>query len=219
MKSDKKENLASTKYIQETFIQENEERLKILKDLKKENKIGIQVSPIEGHILWFLARLIQAKKIVEVGTLFGYSTSWWVQAVGLKGQVWSFEKNKDHFEKASYYLNHHIQSRCLKIILGDAREKLKTIQDQGPFDLIFIDANKSAYRDYLDWAEKSIRKGGLIVADNTFLFGHIFSHKPPKNYKKSWQVLKDFNTYLAKSDQFESILLPTAEGLTVALKV
>ena len=209
----------SMDYIRRVFVHENEERLKILEDLKKNKKEGIQVSPVEGHILWFLARLIQAKKIVEIGTLFGYSTSWWIQAVGSEGLVWSFEKNEKHYELASYHLSHHIQSGCLKIILGDAKEKLKTLEGQDPFDLIFIDANKSSYMDYLNWAENNVRKGGLIILDNTFLFGHIFSDQPPKNYKKSWQVLKNVNTYLARSEKFNSILLPTFEGLTVALRV
>lgn len=209
----------SQRYIENVFIQESSERLEILKNLKEKNKDGIQVSAVEGSILKFLCKIISAKKVVEIGTLFGYSTSWFLEAVGSDGHVWSFEKNEEHYAYSCKHLIAHIHSKNLNILLGDALHNLKTIESQGPFDVIFIDANKSAYMDYLLWADKNIKKGGLIIADNSFLFGQVFIDEEPPNNKKAWKAMRELNEFLAQSKNYESIVLPTAEGMTIGQRV
>ncbi len=216
----------SDKYIEDVFVTESNERLQILKDLIENNKNGIQVSPSEGHLLKFFSKLINAKKIVEIGTLFGYSTSWFLESVfeddlldssELK-KVWSLEKDEFHFKMASKHLAEHIRLDRLEILLGEANENLKSISRYGPFDLIFIDANKSGYMDYFNWAEQNLRSGGLIIADNTFLLGLVFNDQEPSNHQKAWKIIREFNNTIASHPSFISTMIPTNEGLTIAFK-
>lgn len=223
MRVDKSE---AESYIEGLFVNEAIERKNILLDLTSDNKHGIQVSPGEGQLLKFFSKMIGAKKIVEIGTLYGYSTSWFVESIfedlkenqSEEKKVWSFEKEESHFNIASKHLAHHIESKKLEIFLGDALTGLKSIESQGPFDLVFIDANKSGYMDYFDWADQNLRSGGLIIADNTFLFGEVFKNEPPTKNKKAWQVMRTLNETLARHENYISTLLPTAEGLTLAMK-
>lgn len=206
------------KYIEDVFVTESEERVNILEDLSLNTKHGIQVSATEGKILKFLTQMIGAKKVVEIGTLFGYSTSWFLEGVGASGKVWSLEKEELHYKIASHHLDKHIESQRLEILLGDALTNLESIENQRPFDLIFIDANKSGYMDYFNWADKNLKKGGLIIADNTFLFGNVFSDQEPDNNKKAWRVMRELNQTIATHPNYLSAMFPTPEGMTLGFK-
>ncbi len=205
-------------YIQKVFENEPIERLQILQALKESGKSGIEVSATEGRMLKLFSRLISARKIVEIGTLYGYSTSWLLESLPETGKLWSVEKNQTAYAVASRNLKAHIASNRLSIFLGVASNKLKEIEAEGPFDLVFIDANKSGYLDYFDWADKNLRSGGLVIADNTFLLGKVFSDKEPSNHKQAWKVMREFNQTIAGHPDYFSALIPTAEGLTLAFK-
>ena len=205
-------------YIEKVFVKELPERQAILKDLALKDKSGIEVSANEGHLLKFLAQMIQAQKIVEIGTLFGYSTSWFLESIPNDGKVWSFEKDEEHFKFATKHLKAHLASKKLEIIHGEANEELKNIEAFGPFDLVFIDANKSGYMDYFNWADQNLKSKGLIIADNTFLLGKVFSDQEPNNHKKAWRVMRELNETIANHPNYISTLVPTAEGLTIAQK-
>lgn len=212
------EKSPAEEYIEKVFVNELAERQAILEDLQLNSKNGIEVSANEGHLLKFLAQMIGAKKIVEIGTLFGYSTSWLVESLAGKGKVWSFEKEELHYKFATHHLKHHLDAESLEIIHGEAIDELKAIETQGPFDLVFIDANKSGYMDYFNWADRNLKSKGLIIADNTFLLGKVFSDEAPNNHKKAWSVMRELNQTIAKHPNYISTLIPTSEGLTIAQK-
>lgn len=205
-------------YIESQFVPKNSRREKILKEILKVDKDGIQISPAEGQLIKVLARMIQAKKAVEIGTLLGYSTTWLLEAVGVDGHVWSFEKLQEHHRIAGELLKEDLQEGRLTLNLGDANEELPKISAKGPFDLIFIDANKGSYMDYFKWADENLRSGGLLIADNTFLFGLVYQDEAPENHKKAWEVMRELNRTLGSHPNYESILIPTSEGLTIAFK-
>ena len=207
-------------YIIENFAAEDEALKSINEALREDSKDGIQVSPVEGKILHFLARLISAKKIVEVGTLYGYSALWLSRALPEGGQLWCLEKSEENFAKAQQLLRPQIDKGGIEILLGEASENLKKISHHGPFDMVFIDANKSGYPDYLDWAEENLRPGGLIIGDNTFLWGDVYAEKEQRrNGENMVEAMRSFNHRLSQSKSYNSILLPTKEGLTVAQKI
>ena len=106
-----------------------------------------------------------------------------------------------------------IDIRC-----GDALELLAYIND--PVDMVFIDADKAGYVKYLDWAEKNVRRGGLIVGDNTFLFGALWGDMRGGHGIEPWMIpiMDEFNRRLANPALYNSILVPTAEGMTIAQK-
>lgn len=205
-------------YVEDTFVHLDNRREKILSEILKLDKDGIQISASEGQLIKVLARMIGAKKMVEIGTLLGYSTTWLLEAAGSEGKVWSFEKMHEHHRIASEILAKDIQEERLFLSLGDATENLPTIEKYGPFDLIFIDANKSSYMDYFRWAHENLRSGGLLIADNTFLFGMVYQEDAPENHKKAWQVMRELNQTLGEHPDYDSILIPTGEGMTIALK-
>ena len=84
--------------------------------------------------------------------------------------------------------------------------------------MVFIDADKQNYPAYLDWADKHVRKGGLIVADNTFLFGHVYGEESTHVREGTKEAMLCFNERLADVSKYTSIILPTKEGLSIAMK-
>lgn len=94
------------------------------------------------------------------------------------------------------------------------------IEKEGPFDMAFIDADKLNYLHYLDWAERNVRKGGLIIGDNTFLFDAVWKEGPVGRVRGTARhAMREFNKRLADPEKYLGILLPTEEGMTIAVKL
>jgi predicted O-methyltransferase YrrM len=136
---------------------------------------SIQVSPPQGKLLHLLARSINARHILEIGTLGGYSTIWLARALPAGGRLLTLEADTKHLEvsRANFVragLTEKIEQR-----LGLALETLPRIAEERrePFDLIFIDANKSTMAEYFDWALKLSRPGSMIIADNVIRDGGV----------------------------------------------
>lgn len=206
-------------YIKHFFCKEDPIQASIRQSAPNEIK-NIQIDADEGQILWVLGSLINAKKIIEIGSLVGYSASWLLRVLPDDGRLYLFEKNPTHGKKLADNLRQFTNYHNATIILGDALQALPTIEEQGPFDLVFIDANKAAYPLYLDWCEKYVRKNGLIIGDNTLLFNQVHHQSCPENTnEKQWRAMRSFNERLAESCHYRSFLLPTHEGLTIAQKM
>jgi predicted O-methyltransferase YrrM len=128
----------------------------------------IQVSPAQGKFLHLLARLHGAKSILEVGTLGGYSTIWLARALPADGRLVTLEYEPKHAEVARENIAEAGLTESVDILIGPALQTLPQLAaaGRGPFDLIFIDADKESYPEYLDWALNLSRRGSLIVADN-----------------------------------------------------
>jgi caffeoyl-CoA O-methyltransferase len=103
-----------------------------------------------------------------------------------------------------------------RIHLGPALAGLGKLEPEGPFDLVFIDADKESYPQYLDWAARNLRKGGVVIADNVFLFGHLADEG---EQSAALQAMRAFHQRLAQSGEFRATVVPTGEGLTVAVRV
>ena len=136
---------------------------------------AIQVSPTQGKFLHLLARLMGASNILELGTLGGYSSIWLARALGDKGRLVTIESNPKHAEVARANLAFAGLSDRVEFRVGSALEVLPLLaqQGRGPFDLIFIDANKSNMPEYFDWALQLSRPGSLIIADNVIRDGKV----------------------------------------------
>ncbi|MGE0753754.1 MAG: O-methyltransferase [Alphaproteobacteria bacterium] len=187
-----------------------------LKDIGME----IQVGPEEGKLLGLLVKMHGVKTIVEVGTLGGYSTLWMARALPDGGQIHTLERDARHAGIARGFFAKSDVADRITLHEGDATQTLASLNDKGPFDMIFIDADKISYPTYLDWAEANICKGGLIVADNTFLFGAVLQDSPPEDVAKStWENMRSFNARLADPEKYYGLIIPTQEGLSVAVKL
>jgi predicted O-methyltransferase YrrM len=178
---------------------------------------GISLHAEEARILQLLIRLGDMRKIVEIGTLGGYSALAMAAALPQDGRIWTLEKDP---ARAALARRNTAAEKRIDITEGDARDTLSTLAVAAPFDMVFIDADKLNYGYYLDWAEAHVRKGGLIIGDNTLLFDAVWmQERPPRVRDTALAAMRDFNRRLADPDKYLGILLPTAEGMTIAQKL
>jgi predicted O-methyltransferase YrrM len=135
----------------------------------------INVSPTQGKLLQLLARMQQARNILEIGTLGGYSTIWLARALPAGGRLITLEADPKHAAVARANLVRAGLAEIVELRLGRALDTLPQLLAEGcgPFDLVFIDADKPGYPDYFTWALKLTRRGSLIVADNVVRKGAV----------------------------------------------
>lgn len=219
MRSIEKKN-APLDYIHSTVIHEPEE-LKWIKERILATDWPIHISPEEGRLLQLLIRLGGYKKIVEIGTHAGYSTMWMAMALPSDGRIITIERDKNRIRMArETFLHFETYAAQIALLEGSALEVLETVENQGPFDMIFIDADKLNYLNYLNWAEKNVRKGGLIIGDNTFLSGAVYGEPTTQRISPAaLEAIHQFNLRLGDQSQYISVMLPTKEGWTMGLKL
>jgi len=164
----------------------------------------IAVSPVLGKYLYLLAKLTNARRILEIGTLGGYSTTWLARALPEDGHVVTLEYEPKHAGVARANLDRAAVGPWVEIIVGDATESLREIADRDdpPFDMVFIDADKENYTTYLDWSIKLTRSGGLIIADNVVRGGRVLDASSSDSMVQGVQA---FNDALAKDRRVEAI--------------
>ena len=136
---------------------------------------NIQVSPAQGKMLHILARLVGARNILELGALGGYSGIWMARALPPGGKLLTLEASEKHAEVAKANYARTGLSDVIELRLGKALDLLPQVaaERRGPFDMIFLDANKSDMPEYFDWAVKLSRRGSVIVADNSISRGRV----------------------------------------------
>ena len=176
----------------------------------------IQVARLDGRHLEAIARAARARKIVEIGTLGGYSGVCLARALPPGGTLDTFEYEPKHAEVAAESFRRAGLSDRVRIHVGRALEKLPEIVRDGPFDLVFVDADKTSYPGYYRWAAGHLRRGGVLLADNVFraAFG------PQEGWsRESVEALDRFNRELAGGEEFMTTFLPTVEGLAFGVKL
>lgn len=173
---------------------------------------AIQVGPSEGKLLHLLARMIGAKRIVEIGTLGGYSAIWLARALPPDGRLYTLEREPRHAEVARRNLDAAGVGDRVTILVGDARENLRELAAEGPFCMVFVDADKGSYPEYGRFAAAHVREGGLLVGDNAFLFGDLLHPQ-----EETAAAMRAFHQEMRKS--FDSVCVPTPDGLVVGIKI
>ncbi len=146
---------------------------------RKAHLPAIDVTPLQGKFLQVLVQITQPKRVLEIGLLGGYSTIWMARALPKGGRIVSLEFEPRHADVARANLKHAGLLRRVEIRVGAALETLPVLQSEGagPFDLIFIDADKGNNPHYLKWALKLSRRGTLIVVDNVARHGAVIDAK------------------------------------------
>jgi predicted O-methyltransferase YrrM len=207
-------------YLNQVFGLDDMDLAQVRSELHRQGLDFMSVSPAEARMLQFLIRGFGIKKVCEIGTLFGYSAMAMAKAIPADGVVVTIEKNPANHAVAQKMLAISSAGKRIVQLNGDALEKLKEAEAHGPFDMAFIDANKGGYVQYLDWAERNVRPGGLIVGDNTFLFGALWGKsRDPDIGPGPIKAMNEFNARLADLKRYNSIIIPTLEGMTVAQKL
>jgi predicted O-methyltransferase YrrM len=140
---------------------------------------AISVSPSQGKMLMILAQLARAAQILEIGTLGGYSSIWLARALFPGGRLITLEANPKHAEVARANIAHAGFDAVVEVRLGDARAGIQQLaaEGSGPFDLIFIDADKQSIPHYVEWSLKLSHRGTLIIVDNVIRDGALIDGK------------------------------------------
>jgi caffeoyl-CoA O-methyltransferase len=171
---------------------------------------AIQVGPSDGKLLQLLLRLVGATRVVEVGTLIGYSAIHMARALGPGGHLWSIEFEPHHAEVARANLAAAGVADRVTVLVGAGRDVLPTLEGNGPFDAVFIDADKVSYDHYGRWAIEHLRPGGLVLGDNAYLFGELLDDSD------RGRAMRGFHELVAAS--CDSVCATTPEGLVIGIK-
>ncbi|HTM17241.1 MAG TPA: O-methyltransferase, partial [Terracidiphilus sp.] len=136
---------------------------------------AIDVTPLQGKFLELMIRATGARRVLEIGTLGGYSTIWMARALGPDGRIVTLELDRHHAEIAQQNFDSAGVAERVDLRIGSASESLATLvaEKTVPFDFIFIDAEKSGYPDYIQWSLKLSRPGTMIIADNVVRDGKV----------------------------------------------
>lgn len=162
-------------YICDFFVPQDEALLAAERSLQEEGMPPISVSPNQGKFLHLLALLCKAKRILEVGTLAGYSTIWMARALPKDGKLISLEYEPKHARVAKRNVERAGLQSKVEIRVGKGLDLLPKLLEEKvePFDMVFIDADKPPYVEYFQWALKLSRPGTLIIADNVIRDGKV----------------------------------------------
>lgn len=180
----------------------------------------IAVSPMQGRLLHLMARSMRARAILEVGTLGGYSAIWLGRALPADGRMITLEVDPHHARVARANLDAAGLGN-VAVMLGPARASMPALvlEKAGPFDVIFIDADKVGYPEYLRWSLQLIRPGGLIIADNVVRHGEILDGA---SADESTQAIREFNAMIAADPRLDATVIQTVgvkghDGLAFAV--
>ena len=177
----------------------------------------IRVSRNEGKLLQLLAELTGARRILEIGTLGGYSTIFLARGMPDDGRLISLEIDERHAAIARKNIERAGLGERVEIRVGDARELLAELveRDEGPFDLIFIDADKESYPEYLDWSLRLSREGSLILGDNAIRGGSVLDPGDA-----TARATREFNERIARDPRLSGLVLPLIreriDGIAIA---
>jgi predicted O-methyltransferase YrrM len=209
------------KYISDLFGYEDEVLKGTIKSMEEADIPAISVSANQGMLLQLIARMNGAKKILEIGTLGGYSTIWLGRALTYDGYLLTLELEQAHADVALQNIIKAGLDGIVEIRVGPALELLPAIiaNGEGPFDMIFIDADKQPYAEYFEWALKLSKPGTVIIADNVVREGKILDDNCTDDRVIG---VKRLNEALAKNTRVSATIFQTIgtkehDGMAIAV--
>lgn len=208
-------------YIDKLFALEDEALVAVSASLEEANMPAISVSSNQGKFLQMLAKMVNAKRILEIGTLAGYSTIWLARALPKNGKLITLEFDPAYAAVAKKNITRAKLESIVDIRTGKALDTLPQIKSEGlaPFDMIFIDADKPPYAEYLEWAIQLSRPGTLIVADNVIRDGKVLDDNSDD---KNVTGVQRFNKILAENPAVTATIIQTVgskdhDGMAMAI--
>ena len=196
-------------YIHELFLPGDAVLEAALQHAHESGLRSIQVPAELGRLLGILARAIGARRILEIGTLGGYSAIHLARALPRDGRLISLEIDPHHAEVARENIEHAGLADRAEVRLGRGLDLLTQLINEHPFDLAFIDADKQTYPDYLAWCLRLVRPGGLIVADNVLSGGRVIA-SPPAD--EGALAIDAMNRAAGSDPRLDAMILPIRGG-------
>lgn len=195
---------------------EEDEVLKGIRAAMEERGLPlIQVPARTGLLLHLVVRAARARRVLEVGSLAGYSAVWMARALPPDGRLLTLEKEPEHARLARASLRAAGLDDRVEVREGGAAELLGDL-NPGAWDLVFVDADKESYPVYLEHAARLLRPGGVLLADNAFWHGRVLEHDPEDDATRR---LLDFHRRLAQSEDFRATVLPVGDGVALGVRV
>jgi caffeoyl-CoA O-methyltransferase len=208
-------------YISRLFIPEDEALAAATATIKESGIGDMSISPIQGSLLQLLVKLTRAAKILELGTFAGYSTIWLARGLPEQGRLITLEFSPVHADMAKKNIQRAGLDATVEIRIGKAIELLPELatESAGPFDLIFIDADKPPYADYFEWALKLSRPGTLIIFDNVIRDGKVLD---PESTDPAVIGVQRLNKVLAADRRVTATIMTTVgvkdyDGMAIVL--
>jgi predicted O-methyltransferase YrrM len=214
MKEDRKEALES--WIEGHFAQEDESLRAIRQEMDAGGYPEIQLPPITARTLQLLLRLVGARRVLEVGTLAGYSALWIVRALPPEGTVTTVERSPERAATARRLLAEAGVGDRVEVLEGEAAAVLAGVAGAGNFDALFLDADKEGLPGYLDQAARILAPGGLLLVDNALWKGRVLD---PQARDEATEAVRAMARKIAADPAWEGSILPTGDGLLVALRL
>ena len=200
-------------YITELFAAEDPILSKIRARHESEKLPAVNVSPEEGKLLHLLLLLIQARRVLEIGSLGGYSGVWLARALPADGRLVTIERDPKHARIArEAFAAAGLQDR-IELIEGPALDVLPTLQPG--FDAVFIDADKEPLPHYFAWGMKLLRRGGLLLCDNAFFHGAAVD---PNDHSPNAEGVRKFNELASRDPRLVATIIPVRDGLVIGVK-
>ena len=200
-------------YLSALFAPEDETLLALREEADRGGLPPISISPDEGQLLHVLLTAIGARRVLEVGTLGGYSAIWMARALPSDGTLLSIELDAGHAEFARRFIARAGLERVVEVRTGRALDLLPAL-DGAQFDAIFLDADKEPLPTYLDWALRLVRPGGLIIADNALWGGRVLDQTVNDD---ATLAVREFNRRFAADPRITGIVVPTHDGVAIGI--
>lgn len=210
-------NEATYNYIVDNFAAEEAKLLEIMQGRAAEAGVPmIMISEEQAKFLGMFLKAIKAKRVLDIGTLFGYSAAVMARAIGPDGEVVTLEYDAKHAEVARHNFKHlHIEN--ISLLQGPALDHMKTMADS-IFDFIIIDADKPNYQNYLNEGLRLIKNGGVIAGDNAFAFGLLTEPIGADNPDyPNVLAIREFNKAFAAEGAMFSAVVPVGDGLVMGV--
>jgi predicted O-methyltransferase YrrM len=205
-----------SQYISSLFAVEDSSLRMAREESPKRGLPSISIKPEEGRFLQFLVRACGAKKAVEIGSLGGYSGIWIGRGLLPGGKLYSLDKDSKHAKVAREHFAAAGLQEVIEILIGDAHRSLVEIKELGPFDFVFIDAEKPGYPAYFDWAIENTREGGIIAAHNAFRKGTVVGIGQDDDHS---ELMRQYNQQIANEKRLISTIYPAGDGTLISVKI
>jgi len=202
-------------YISSLFAVEDEFLIRARDDSPKYGLPSGNIKPEEGRILQFFAYAIGATKAVEIGTLGGYSGIWIARGLRPGGRLITIEKETKHAEIARKHFEAAGLGEVVDVRVGNAHQIISKLRDEGPFDFVFIDADRPAYPAFFDWGVENVRTGGVIAIHNAFRKGTVAGIGEDDEHS---ELMRQFNRRVAEDPRVTSTIFPAGDGTLISVR-
>lgn len=202
-------------YLRKYFSSEDEFLYNLRMEAKSAGMPEISISPVQGLFLQQLLKAINARKVLEIGSLGGYSAMTMARALPDDGLLYAVEINKTYCDFIRRKTDESGFSQKITVINSSGEDFLRNLSNEEIFDFIFLDADKPGYINYVNLSIPHLRKGGIIAADNALAMGKISDESDDSNAR----AIHNFNLFMINNQDFFTSLVPIGDGLTIGLKL